>query len=133
MDQQLSSAPATSAAEVSTFKADFELHKRRIAAQFEMATGTPLGAALDHVQYGPQAGLDLATALIALNKEHELGISYGPYVIRSESEQGYWCNDFGWVNDPLAATGVHWQYPLNSMVSDAQYVAFGDAKPFPLD
>jgi hypothetical protein len=29
----------------------------------------------------------------------------GQYLIRSESERGYWCNDFGWVFQRDAATG----------------------------
>lgn len=107
--------------------------KRRIAAQFEMATGTALGSALDHVQRGPECGYHLALALVALNREHGLAMSFGPDIIRSELEQGYWCNDFGWVSDPIAATGYRWKHPLAGFAPDARYVSFANAKPFPVD
>lgn len=107
--------------------------KARIAAQFEMAMGRELGTALDHVQPGPGCGIALVEALVALNKEHDLALSIGASIIRSEQEQGYWCNGFGWVTHPMAATGYTWQNPLAGFPDDAHYVPFHGAKAFELD
>jgi hypothetical protein len=104
--------------------------KQRICAQFEMARGRSLGTALDHIEHRPGCGLELALAMTALNKAHDLRMSFGEYVIRSEEEQGYWCNGFGWAREPVAASGYTWARPLAGFPQDAQFVGWQDARAF---
>ena len=40
-----------------------------------------------------------------LNETYEVLLGVGPYIIRSQSEFGYWSNDFGFVYDRESATG----------------------------
>lgn len=109
------------------------LYKRRLAAQFEMAIGESIGTALDHIQPGEGCGLALIRTMLKLNKQHDIALSFGEHIIRSEQEQGYWCNGFGWVSHPDAATGYTWKNPLAGFPPDARHVSFATAKAFELD
>jgi len=56
------------------------------------------------------------------------------YVIRSESEQGYWSNDDGWMLHPESATEFSSEeraghLPM-SCGNDAEWVNKSEAKPF---
>jgi hypothetical protein len=110
--------------------ASLALAKQRIYAQFEVVRGRSLGTALDHIEHRLGCGLELVLAVIALNKEHDLRMSFGEFIIRSEEEQGYWCNGFGWSREPVAASGYTWVRLLAGFPQDAQFVRWQDARAF---
>lgn len=73
-------------------------------------------------------------ALLRLNAEHNLALGLGPWVLASDSEQGYWCNDFGWVSSRRGASG--WDKP--SLMSgrwpaDVTFRRYENAVDYPLD
>lgn len=103
--------------------------KARLSAQFDHMTRRDIGPALDHIQPGPQTVLQLLEFIVSANREHGIYLSIGQFVIKSENEYGYWCNGFGWVADPIAATGYNSMNPLAGFPDDAHYVEHRHACP----
>jgi hypothetical protein len=80
----------------------------------------------------------LEQAIEDLNETYGVLLKMGPFIIRSESEYGYWSNDFGFVFGKDAATG----YPqsdaqdpqqltrIKVLAPDAMFVAYDDALDF---
>jgi hypothetical protein len=80
----------------------------------------------------------LEQAIEDLNETYGVLLKMGPFIIRSESEYGYWSNDFGFVFGKDAATG----YPqsdaqdpqqltrIRVLAPDAMFVAYDDAFDF---
>lgn len=72
----------------------------RLAAQFSMATNQPGSIA---VQLYQERGWDGACE--ALLKEHDFLAQMGAVCLWSETEGGWWVQDFGWADSPWAAAG----------------------------
>jgi hypothetical protein len=80
----------------------------------------------------------LGHAIGDLNETYEVLLNMGPFVIRSESEFGYWSNDFGFVFTKDAATGyssTDAEDPqqltrIKVLTPDAVFVAYAEAVDF---
>lgn len=103
-------------------KLDLE-EARRVAMQFEVATGESASVALVCI-----AQRGVADAIKFLNETHNIELSMGDYVIYSEKERGFFNNDFGWVHDKASASGFASDTPpLLYGVVDAEKVLYAEA------
>ena len=86
-------------------------------------------------RYGMHAGLVVAIVAEAsvrgvervvslLNEQAGTSLALGPWVAASDAEGGFWTNDFGWQDDPWAASGFVNRTGL--MANDQRWVWFAD-------
>lgn len=102
----------------------------RLRMQYEVAIGESGDYALCLVE---EKGL--RAALDQLFERKDLVLSIGPYVVRSESERGYWNTHQGWVYDKRSATGYasNTLSGLAGLAADAQMVLYTSAVDFTPD
>jgi hypothetical protein len=129
MAQKLAQALCPGHAEASAANSTLHESLERLEAQFELSTGisptTPTPWLRENVLRD-----GMARAISDANELFGTTLSMGAWLMKSDSEQGFWCNGFGWTSSRVAATG----YPAGSatlgMPKDATWVKFSDAVDF---
>lgn len=123
-----------------TIAVEVSMEARRLGAALGVA-GVSLA---DEDAESIQSRIDkvgLSCAIAELNETYDVLLQAGPYIIRSQSEFGFWSNDFGFVYDRDSATG----YPeadtkdpaqllrIQVLAPDAVFVPYAGAADFDAD
>lgn len=101
----------------------------RLQTQFELATSVSSSVAREAISEKGLVG-----AIEALSEKYDVELSLGPWVLASDADSGFWCNDFGWTRSSMAATGfsdAQASIAPTSFGSSARWVKFSEARDYP--
>lgn len=123
-----------------TIAVEVSMEARRLGAALVTA-GVSLA---DEDAESVQARIDrrgVERTVAVLNETYDVLLQVGPYIIRSQSEFGYWNNDFGFVYDRDSATGFpeadtkdpEQVMSIQILAPDAVFVPYATAVDFDAD
>lgn len=88
----------------------------------EKRYGMHAGLVVEIVAEASVRGVERVVSL--LNEQAGTSLALGPWVAASDAEGGFWTNDFGWQDDPWAASGFVNRTSL--MTNDQRWVLFAE-------